>query len=91
VREVATLSYNEAYGVAVDSSGNVLVMGYRANASVDAFVAKYDSGGNQVWVKGLETGATDFGGGDVAVDSGGNAYVVASSYLRGVVIAKFLP
>jgi hypothetical protein len=52
-----------AYGVANDSSGNAYVVGTVEGAfpgqtnlgTQDAFIAKYDKDGNQVWVKQFET------------------------------------
>ena len=71
----------EGIGVAVDSSGNVYVTGYAkgnlfgSNAGVtDAFVAKYDSDGNQVWAKQFGSDLRDIGF-DITVDSSGNVYV----------------
>ncbi|MGI9567370.1 MAG: SBBP repeat-containing protein [Nitrosopumilus sp.] len=71
----------EGIGVAADSSGNAYVTGYArgdlfdTNAGVvDAFVAKYDTDGNQVWAKQFGSEHRDIGFG-ITADSSGNVYV----------------
>jgi len=72
-------------GIAVDGSGNVYVIGYeeapREYLSVNIWVRKYDSEGNEVWTKtyddpenGSDTGY------DIAVDGSGNVYVTGYAY-----------
>ena len=54
-KQLGTSSYESAYGVATDSSGNVYVTGYTGGGldgntsagSADLFVVKYDSNGNK--------------------------------------------
>jgi hypothetical protein len=73
-------------GVAVDTSGNAFITGYaggnldgQANAgSSDAYIAKYDSSGNKLWVKLLGTSSAD-GALSVAVDASGNAYITGDT------------
>ncbi len=81
LRQFGTAEDDEADGLAVDSSGNVYVAGTTfgplggANAgNFDAFLAKYDSSGNQVWLKQFGTTGSDqakcvslFGAGTVYV------------------------
>ncbi len=83
-------SYDYGYGVAVDGSGNVYVVGIseatwgspvRAfSGGLDAFAAKLDSGGNLTWNTFLGSSSDDYGYG-VAVDGSGNVYVVGVSYV----------
>ena len=81
-RELATESYTSASSVAVDPLGNVFVGGNALGAfpggavegRSDAFVAKYDSKGNQLWVRQFGTGDFDVAS-DLATDSTGNVYV----------------
>jgi hypothetical protein len=80
--------------LAVDGSGNVYVVGsftgsanFGATAltsagQTDAFVTKLDSGGNFIWTKQIG-GALDDRGNGVAVDSGGNALIIADTAAGG--------
>ncbi len=72
-----------AYGLAVDpSSGGVVVAGSvtgdlsptSIGGGTDSFVAKYDSEGNQSWVRQVAP-ATDDHANSVSVDAQGNIYV----------------
>jgi MYXO-CTERM domain-containing protein len=78
----------EAKGVAVDTSGNMIIAGYTlgsfptlnaydstSNGGLDAFVAKFDSSGSLVYSTYLGGSGNDQATA-VAVDSSGNAYVV---------------
>jgi hypothetical protein len=75
-----------ASAIAVDNAGNVYVTGYsdRASWGLDYATIKYDSNGNQEWVRRYFSGPP-FGGGrlqmpaTIAVDSVGNTYVTGSS------------
>jgi len=86
-KQNGTDRYDEARGVATDSSGNVYVTGYTeggldGNTSVgkaDLFVVKYNSSGTKQWTKQLGTWDSDFANG-VATDSSGNVYVTGSTY-----------
>ena len=77
-----------AYGIAVDASSNVYVVGETRSADfttasplqpaitgvIDVFVSKLNSSGALVYSTYLGGNATDFAGG-IAVDASGNAYV----------------
>jgi hypothetical protein len=71
-----------ALGIAMDSDANAYVTGctdYRLDDNSNAggddiFVVKYDTSGDKKWTKLLGT-PQDERGTDIAVDSGGNAYV----------------
>ena len=85
-------------GVAVDSSGNVLVTGYFSGTadfdsgdatqnltsagSEDAFVLKLDAAGNYLWARSVGGTSNDRGQG-VAVDPSGN--VLVTGYFAGTV------
>jgi hypothetical protein len=86
---------DNAYGVAVDRNGSVLVAGSFYSPSVDfgggaltnagyqdAFVAKYASDGSYLWAKRLGGANTDIATA-VAVDTNGN--VVVAGYFQGTV------
>jgi hypothetical protein len=85
-KQLGTSSSDVAYGVAVDSSGNVYAAGYTegaldGNSSAggrDLFVVKYNSSGTKQWTKQIGTSSED-GAGGVAIDSSGNVYVTGST------------
>jgi Beta-propeller repeat len=80
VREFGTPSFDTVYGLAVDKLGNLYLAGETegtlpgqvAGGLRDLFVGKYDSAGNQLWIRQLGT-STDDAAFDVAVDGSGNA------------------
>jgi uncharacterized delta-60 repeat protein len=69
---------DNAQGVVVDSSGHIYIAGYTYSfgtaGSADAFLAKYDSSGTQLW-NGTWGGASEDYGWGVAADSSGNVYI----------------
>jgi len=79
--------FDEAIGVATDSSGNVYVVGgtkgnlngISNSGRTDAFVIKFNSSGTKQWTKKLGTWQNDLANG-VATDSSGNVYVTGDTY-----------
>ena len=84
--------FDQAYGVAVDTSGNVFVTGTFRSATMvlgtvsltnsnsgsdQTFIAKYDGTGMLLWAK-TNTGAFSSIGHGVAVDATGSSYLVGS-------------
>lgn len=74
------------YGLALDPSGGVVVTGAStadltpgsvANGNNDSFVARYDSSGNQTWIKQIQTLATNQSN-SVSVDASGNITIGGS-------------
>jgi uncharacterized delta-60 repeat protein len=74
--------YDAAQALAVDGSGNVYVTGVSTaeNGLGDCVTIKYDTNGNQQWVKVYNgpANSTDYGN-SVTVDGSGNVYVTGSS------------
>jgi len=71
---------DDAYGIAVDSSGNVYVVGYSTgNSNKDYLTIKYNADGETVWQKAWDGGNDDWGRG-IAVDSSRNVYVTGQFY-----------
>jgi hypothetical protein len=71
------------YGLALDPSGGVVVTGSStadltttsvADGNNDAFVARYNSDGEQAWIKQVQTLATNQSN-TVSVDASGNVYI----------------
>lgn len=72
-----------SYSLAIDPTGGLVVAGTTtanlstsgiSNGNADSFVAKYDTDGNQSWVKQIPTLATNSAS-SVSVDSSGNIYI----------------
>ncbi|MCX5786419.1 MAG: SBBP repeat-containing protein [Elusimicrobia bacterium] len=86
-RQFGSVSTDDGYGVATDSSSNVYVTGRTAGGldgntnegDYDMFLAKYDASGARLWTKQLGTSSYDEGRG-VAADSSGNVYVTGRTY-----------
>ncbi len=84
IQQFGTTTEDRGNAVAVDGQGNVYVAGYTlgevdgANhppfGDQDAFLAKYDSNGNRLWIRQLSTGSHDYATG-VTVDVTGNVYI----------------
>jgi hypothetical protein len=73
---------DEALDLAVDAAGNVYVTGSAFNTSgnLDAVTIKYDTSGNQVWVRNFDRGVNDNDlAKSIALDAAGNVYVTGFS------------
>ncbi len=81
-RQTGTAAEDWSTGIGLDQAGNAYLTGYTGgslggpNAGLDdAFLAKYDAEGNQVWIRQLGTSAAEDGN-SVAVDTAGSAYLI---------------
>ncbi len=86
-RQLGTAEWDRSQAVAVDSAGNVYISGHTAGSlggphqgGWDAFLAKYDSAGNLLWMRQLGTSEGDDSAG-LAVDNNGDVYI--SGYTEG--------
>lgn len=73
---------DEALDLAVDAAGNVYVTGsgFNSSGNTDAVTIKYDSNGNQVWVRSFDRGVNDNDQArSIALDAAGNVYITGFS------------
>jgi hypothetical protein len=75
----STSNSYSASGISTDGSSNIYIIGSISNpVSSDAFIAKYDVNGSQVWLKQFGTPDSDSANG-IVVDSNGNTYITGST------------
>jgi len=81
IRHLGTSAYDEAYGAAADGSGGVYLSGLTngnlggpSAGSSDAWLARYDGAGNQLWIRQFGTSSYDDGY-NAAPDGSGGVYV----------------
>ncbi len=87
IRQLGTSSQGFAFAVASDGSSGAFVIGYTAGSlggpisgNADAWLARYDSAGNQTWLRQLGTSGDD-GATAAAPDGSGGLYL--SGYTDG--------
>ena len=86
VKQFGTAADDTSVGISVDSNGNSYVIGKTYGAftgnvtqgAYDAYIAKYDTNGNQTWIKQFGTNQDDEAIG-VSLDSNDNIYVLGST------------
>lgn len=90
-KRVGGTQFENAMGIALDSTGNIIVSGYfsgtvdfdpgtanyplTSNGGNDIFLAKYDSAGNFIWAINIGSAGEEFNYSDPAVDEYGNIYL----------------
>ncbi|MCB9370884.1 SBBP repeat-containing protein [Candidatus Woesearchaeota archaeon] len=68
-----------SYGITLDTSGNVYVIGTSQNGvTSDLIIFKYAANGNQIWNVSYDSGNND-GGAEIVLDTSGNIYVEGTS------------
>jgi subtilisin-like proprotein convertase family protein len=84
VKDFGTTQDENVRAVTTDNAGNSYIVGHTGGSlgvpvgGIDAFIAKYDTNGNQVWLRQFGTLASD-GAYGVTLDKGGNIYVTGST------------
>lgn len=86
LRQIGTAEDDYANAIASDVEGNVFICGFtysdlepgQAHGGIDAYLAKYDSNGTQVWLKQLGTANSDRAKG-IATDSSGNVFICGTT------------
>ena len=84
--QIGTNDFDRAWGVSKDGGGSLYVAGstggvmpgQAAMGDLDAFVGKYDTDGNELWIRQFGTGGFDEAF-SVTVDPGGFPYVVGTT------------
>src|SRR5688572_1027982 len=81
IRQFGSSAFEKTYGAAPDGASGVYVAGGTIGnlsgpqaGGGDAFLARYDSGGNRIWIRQFGTGVIDVAY-DVATDGIGGAFV----------------
>lgn len=77
-----TAQTDTAYGITVDSSNNIYITGqaYATTATLSiCFIVKFDTGGNTLWQRSLDTIAQQDIGYGITTDISGNVYLVGQS------------
>ena len=86
-RQLGTAQWDQGYGVATDTAGNVYLTGYTYGSlggvkkgGADAWVMKLDTDGHRLWTRQPGTADDDWAQ-SVATDAAGNVYL--TGYTRG--------
>ena len=87
IRQFGSRAWDQAYGLASDGEGGVMIAGYtlghlsgRNAGGTDAFLARYDSAGNQLWIRQFGTRDSEV---VHALAPDGTGGVMVAGYMRG--------
>ncbi len=85
IRQLGTTGWDDVLGIALDGSGGVYVSGKTQGSlggplvgAYDAWFARYDSAGNQLWIKQIGTASNELFT-TTAADASGGMYVCGST------------
>jgi Beta-propeller repeat len=85
IKQFGTQGDDGSFGMKLDSDGNIFLTGYTNNSlaqtnagSADAWVAKYDTDGNQLWIQQFGTPESD-GATSITVDNQGHVFVTGTT------------
>jgi hypothetical protein len=84
-KQFGTPGDDVAYGIAIDTSGNIYItgstggnLGATSAGGLDIFLAKFDSSGNRIFTQQFGTNQDDVAYG-IAIDTSGNIYITGST------------
>ncbi|MDD5492009.1 MAG: SBBP repeat-containing protein [bacterium] len=86
VKQFGTTDYDDGWGIATDSSGNIYITGYSKGnldgninqGEYDVFLTKYDANGTKEWTKLSGTSKSEKAYG-IAIDTSGNIYITGET------------
>ncbi|MBW4670225.1 MAG: SBBP repeat-containing protein [Cyanomargarita calcarea GSE-NOS-MK-12-04C] len=85
IKQFGTDGDDGSFGMKVDSDGNIFLTGYTNNSlaqtnagSADAWVGKYDTDGNQLWIQQFGTSESDVAT-SITVDNQGHVFVTGTT------------
>ena len=79
------------YGIKLDSSNNIYIVGTKNDVGDNILIRKYNSSGVEDWTTNYDSGGMDYAG-DIALDSSGNIYIIGTTntaYGKRIVVLKY--
>jgi hypothetical protein len=85
-KQFGSSAYDTVRGLVIDEQGNIYISGYTSGnfggtivGTYDAYVAKYDNNGNQIWISQFGLSNKSTYGFNVDLDSDGNVYLLGQT------------